>query len=121
MHLYDEGETEGQGRFFSPAKIARIRERTAIAEDTQRQHQLTAQDKKLQRAISKAEKTREIEERKQQRQIARQAVREQLAREKAERQALRESRKVEKAAEATKRRQVAEEQRTQRMEAKKVT
>jgi len=56
MHLYDEGETEGQGRFFSPAKIARIRERTAIAEDTQRQHQLTAQDKKLQRAISKLKK-----------------------------------------------------------------
>jgi hypothetical protein len=36
MHLYDEGETEGQARFFSPAKIARIRERTAAAEETQR-------------------------------------------------------------------------------------
>jgi hypothetical protein len=64
---YDEGETEGQGRFFSPAKITRIRERIAIAEDTQRQHQLTVQDKKLQAAITKAEKARETEERKQQR------------------------------------------------------
>jgi hypothetical protein len=35
MHLYDEGETEGQGRFFSPMKIARIRERTAAAEEAQ--------------------------------------------------------------------------------------
>ena len=47
MHLYDEGETEGQGRFFSPTKIARIRERTATAEEAQRQHQLAASDKKL--------------------------------------------------------------------------
>jgi hypothetical protein len=67
MHLYDKGETKGQGRFFSPAKIARIRERTAVAEDTQRQHQLAVRDKKLQLAISRAEKAREVEERKQQR------------------------------------------------------
>ena len=70
MHLFDEDETEGQARFFSPAKITRIRERTAAAEDTQRQHQLAAQDRKLQIAISRAEKAREIEERKQQRQLA---------------------------------------------------
>jgi hypothetical protein len=36
IHLYDEGETEGQGRFFSPAKIGRIRERTRTAEEAQR-------------------------------------------------------------------------------------
>jgi hypothetical protein len=36
MYLYNEGETEGQGRFFSPAKIARVRERIAIVEDAQR-------------------------------------------------------------------------------------
>jgi hypothetical protein len=91
MHLYDEGETEGQARFFSPAKIARIRERTAAAEDTQRQHQLAVRDRKLQTAISKAEQVREAVQRKQQRQLARQAVREQLAREKAERQSIREA------------------------------
>jgi hypothetical protein len=118
MHLYDEGETEGQGRFFSPAKVARIRERTAIAEDTQRQHQLTVQDRKLQIAISKAEKARETEERKQQRQLARQEAREQLVHEKAERQAVREAKRAEKTAEAIKRRQKVEEQRTQRMQAK---
>jgi putative cell wall-binding protein len=67
MHLYDEGETEGQGRFFSPAKVGRILERIATAEDEQRQHQLSVQDKKLQMAISKAEKAREKEERKAQR------------------------------------------------------
>ena len=35
MHLYDEGETEGQARFFSPTKVARARERTAAAEEAQ--------------------------------------------------------------------------------------
>ena len=64
MHLYDENETEGQGRFFSPAKIARVRERTLAADEAQRQHQLTAQDKKLQIAILRAEKAAEVEERK---------------------------------------------------------
>ena len=97
MHLYDEGETEGQGRFFSPTKIARVRERMLAADDAQRQYQLIAQDKKLQIAISRAEKAREAEERKQQRQLARQAVREQLAREKAERQAIRETQRAQKA------------------------
>jgi hypothetical protein len=67
MHLYDEGETKGQGRFFSPEKIGRIRERVTAAEDAQRQHQLAMSDKKLQLAISRAEKAREVEERKQQR------------------------------------------------------
>jgi hypothetical protein len=36
MHLYNKGESEGQARFFSSIKIARIQERTAAAEDTQR-------------------------------------------------------------------------------------
>ena len=118
MHLYDEGETEGQARFFSPAKIARICKRMAAAEDTQRQHQLAVQDKKLQMAISKAEKVRETEERKQQRQLARQAAREQLARKKAERQAVREAQRAKKAIETAKRKQKAEEQRAQHMRAK---
>lgn len=118
MHLYDEGENEGQARFFSPAKIARIRERTAAAEDAQRQHQLAVRARKLQIAISKAEKARMTEERKQQRQLARQAVREQLASEKAERQAVREAHRAKKATEAAKRKQEAEERRAQRMRAK---
>jgi hypothetical protein len=36
MHLYNEGDAEGQGRFFSPTKIGRIRERITAAEDAQR-------------------------------------------------------------------------------------
>ena len=44
-------------------------ERMSAAEDAQRQRQLTAQDKKLQIAISRAEKAAEVEERKQQRPV----------------------------------------------------
>jgi hypothetical protein len=111
MHLFDKGETEGQGRFFSPAKIARIRERTVAEEDAQLQHQLAARDKKLQMAISKAEKAREREERKSQRQSARQIVREQLAREKEERQVVREAQRAKKAIKAAKHKQKVEERR----------
>jgi hypothetical protein len=118
MYLYDEGETEGQGRFYSPAKIRRARERIAAAEDAQRQHQLAIQDKKLQMAISKAEKAREKEERKAQRQSARQIVREQLAHEKEERRAIREAQRAKKAIEIAKRNQEAEEQRAQRLQQK---
>ena len=38
MNLYDDDEKEGQGRFFSPAKVVRARERTAAAADAQLQH-----------------------------------------------------------------------------------
>jgi hypothetical protein len=91
-----------------------------IAEDAQRQHQLTAQDKKLQIAISRAEKAAEVEERKQQRQLARQVVREQLAREKTERQAIREAQRAEKTAEAARRKREVEDQRAQRIQAKEL-
>jgi hypothetical protein len=120
IYLYDEGETEGQGRFYSPAKVGRARERVAAAEDAQRQHQRAIQDKKLQIAISKAEKAREKEERKAQRQSARQIVREQLAHEKEERQAIREAQRAKKAIETAKRNQEAEEQRAQRLRQKEV-
>ncbi len=115
MHLYDEGETEGQGRFFSPAKIDRIRERMRVAEEEQRQHQLATQDKKAQRAIAKAEKAAEVVQRKEERQLARQIAREQLAAEKTERQATREAQKAKKAAEAMQRKQDVEEHRAQRL------
>ena len=118
MYLYNEGETEGQGRFFSPAKIARVRERILAASDAQRQHQLIAQDKKLQLAISRAEKAREAEERKQQRQLARQAVREQLVREKAERQTIREDRRAQKTTKAATRKREVAERLAQRIQAK---
>ena len=118
MHLYDEGETEGQARFFSPTKVARARERTAAAEEAQLQHQRLVRDKKLQTTITRAEKARDTDERKQQRQLLRQAAREQIAIEKAERQAVREARRAEKATEAAKRKRQAEERRTERVRAK---
>ena len=65
MRLYDEGETKGRGRFYSPVKVGQIRERNAAAEDARRQHQLTVRDKKLQLAILRAEKAHKVEERKQ--------------------------------------------------------
>jgi hypothetical protein len=34
MYLYNEGETKGKGQFFSPTKIARVRKRIVIIEDT---------------------------------------------------------------------------------------
>jgi hypothetical protein len=120
MHLYEEGEHEGQARFFSPAKVARARERATTAEEAQRQHQLAVQDKKLQTAISRAEKALEAEKRKIERQAARQIVREQLVHEKAERQAVREAKRAEKVAEALKRKQEVQERRAQRIRAKEV-
>ena len=118
MNLYDDDEKEGQGRFFSPAKVARARERTAAAADAQLQHQLVVRDKKLQMATLRAEKAREAEERKQQRQIARQTVREQLAIEKAERLAVREAQRAEKAAAITRHKRDVAERRAQRLRVK---
>jgi len=37
MNLYDPGENEGQALFFSPAKVARVRQRNADAEQAERQ------------------------------------------------------------------------------------
>jgi len=48
MHLYDKGEKEGQALFFSPEKIARVRERVAAAQEAERQRQQAISDRKLQ-------------------------------------------------------------------------
>ena len=118
MNLYDDDEKEGQGRFFSPAKVARARDRTAAAEDAQRQQQLAVRDKKLQMATLRAEKAREAEERKQQRQITRQTAREQLVIEKAERLAVREAQRAEKAAATARHKREVAERYAQRVRAK---
>ena len=34
MNLYNNDENGAQGRFFSPAKVARVRKRIAIVEET---------------------------------------------------------------------------------------
>jgi hypothetical protein len=85
MHLYDPEENEGQALFFSPAKIARVRQRVADEEQAQLQRKQSKSDKKLQAAIIRDEKARETEEKKITRNLARQITREQLTHEKTER------------------------------------
>ena len=91
MYLYKDNKNKDQKRFFSSIKITRIRERTTTVEDVQRQHQLVVQEKKLQIAIERTEKAREIKKKKKERKATRQIVREQLTQEKAERQTVRET------------------------------
>jgi hypothetical protein len=119
INLYDPDEKEGQALFFSPAKVARVRQRNADLKETKRQRKQNLSDKKLQAAIKRAEKAREAEEKKNQRLLARQAAREQVAQEKAERKAAREAQRAQKAAEAAQRKRRADETHTQRMQTKK--
>jgi hypothetical protein len=119
MNLYDPDEKEGQALFFSPAKVARVRQRNADLEQAERQRKQNLSDKKLQAAIARAEKAREAEEKKNQRLLARQAAREQVAQEKAERKAAREAQRAQKAAEAAQRKRRAGETQAQRMQTKK--
>jgi hypothetical protein len=118
MNLYDPEENEGQALFFSPAKIARVRQRVADEEEAERQRKQNISDKKLQAAIARDEKAREAQEKKIARNLARQTAREQLAQEKAERQAVRQAQRAQKAAETTKRKQDAVEAKAQRLQVK---
>jgi hypothetical protein len=118
LQLFEEGDNPAQARFFSPEKIARIRQRNAAIEQEERQRQLDKQDMRLQGAISRAEKAREVEEKRAARQLARQSAREQAAREKQEKRDVREAQRAERAAEATKRKLDAEEKRAQRLQVK---
>jgi hypothetical protein len=121
MNLYNPGENEGQALFFSPAKVARVRQRNADAEQAERQRKQDAGDKKLQLAVERAEKAREAEEKRNRRRLERQQAREQVAQEKAERRAVREAQQAQKAAEAAERRRIAAETKAQRMQAKEAT
>ena len=47
INLYNPGEKEGQILFFSPAKVARVRQRNADLEQAERQHKQNLSDKKL--------------------------------------------------------------------------
>jgi hypothetical protein len=118
MNLYDPDEQEGQTLFFSPAKVARVRQRNANLEEAERQRKQNLSDKKLQAAIARAEKAREAEEKKNQRLLARQAAREQLAQEKAERKAAREAQRAQRAAETAQRKERAAKTKAQRMRTK---
>jgi hypothetical protein len=121
MNLYDPTENEGQALFFSPAKVARVRQRVADEEQAERQRKQSASDKRLQAAIIRDEKAREVQQRKITRNLARQVAREQLAQEKAERQALRQAQRAQKAVETAKRKRDAAEAKAQRARAKEAT
>jgi len=64
MNSYDSTENEGQAVFFSPAKVARLRQRVVDEAQAERQRKQTASNKKLQGAIAREEKLRETEEKK---------------------------------------------------------
>jgi hypothetical protein len=121
MNLFDPGEKEGQGLFFSPEKIARVRQRNADETQAELQHKQSQSDKKLQAAIARDEKAREAEEKKNARKLARQAAREEVAREKAEKQVVRQAERAQKAAETAKSKRDAAIAKAQRTQAKKAT
>jgi hypothetical protein len=121
MHLYDPDENEGQALFFNPAKVARVRQRNADAEEAERRRKQNADDKKLQLAVARAEKAREAQEKKNRRAFERQAARAQLAQEKAERKAARETKQAQKAAELAERRRITAEKKARRTRARKST
>jgi hypothetical protein len=100
LNFYKEGEQEGQALFFSPAKVARARERVAAQKKAELQQKRTVADKIMQQAIAREEKAREAAERKVRKETERIAAREEVAREKVARVAEKEAKKVQKAREA---------------------
>ena len=119
LNFYEEGEMEGQALFFSPAKVARARERAAALEEAESQRKRTAADRKMQQAIAREEKAREAAEKKARKEAERTAAREKAAREKAAKTAEKEAKKVQKAREAELRKTEAEKKCMERMQAKK--
>ena len=119
MHFLDEGEMENQAMFFSPAKIARVRQRNKELEKAEQQRKQTANDKKLQRAITRVKKAREAEQKRIALPEARAKAKEEKLRAKTERQAERELQRQRKAEEAIQRKLIAEEIKRQNREVKK--
>jgi membrane protein involved in colicin uptake len=117
--FHDEGEAQGQALFFSPAKVARARERAHEREAAEIQQKHTAADKKLQAAIAREDKAREKAEKKAEKDAARVAARAETAREKAARTAEREAKKTQKAREAALRKEEAERKRSMRANTEK--
>jgi hypothetical protein len=72
-----------QALFFSPAKVARARERAAALEKVESQQKRTAADRKMQQAIAREKKARETAKRKARKKIERITAREETVHEKA--------------------------------------
>jgi hypothetical protein len=118
MGLIFEGGSPNQPLFFSPAKVARVRQRHAEQEDAERQRKQAMEDKKIQSQIAREEKVRKAQERKAERTAARIAAKEQREREKVERAAERYARRVARLAEAKERQEMAAAKKAERAAAK---
>ncbi|KAK4963929.1 hypothetical protein LTR28_004256, partial [Elasticomyces elasticus] len=68
--LYEEGESAGQARFFSPSRVERARQQAANEAEAERQRKQTIQDRKLEAARARVERARKKEERKATRVVA---------------------------------------------------
>jgi hypothetical protein len=82
LNFHKKDEMEDQALFFSPAKVARARERVAALKETEAQQKRTAANRKMQQAIAREKKAREAAEKKDRKEIERIAAREEVAREK---------------------------------------
>jgi hypothetical protein len=114
LNFHKEGEMEDQTLFFSPAKIARARERAAALEKTETQQKRTTADRKIQQAIAREEKAREAAEKKARKETERITAREKAAREKTAKAAEREAKKAQKAREMKLHKAKTEKKRTER-------
>jgi hypothetical protein len=94
LNYYKKDEMENQILFFSPAKIARARERAAALKKAESQRKRTAADRKMQQAIAREKKAREAAEKKARKEAERTAAREEAAREKAAKTAEKEAKKI---------------------------
>jgi membrane protein involved in colicin uptake len=121
LNFYEESEQEDQTLFFSPAKIARARERAAALEKAELQQKRTTANKKLQQTIAREKKAREAAEKKARKEAERTAAREEAAREKAAKAAEKEAKKAQKAREAELRKAEAEKKRIERIQTKKLS
>ena len=63
LGLYDEGGSPSQPLFFSPAKVAQVRQRATEEEQAKRQRKQAAEEKKHQAAITREQKALEKAER----------------------------------------------------------
>jgi hypothetical protein len=86
MGLFDK-EPPGEAQFFSPAKVAAVRERAKEIEAQNESEKAFKEERRLQQALAREKKAYEVQKRKEERIQAQAEKRERLEHEKAQRQA----------------------------------
>lgn len=86
MGLFDNDEP-GQAQFFSPTKIATVRERAQEIEEQNQREKALAEENKRQRALAREQKAAEAQNRREERVRMQAEKKERMEREKAQRQA----------------------------------